>query len=292
MLKSMTAYGRSEAVKGNTEFIAEMKSVNSRYREIFLKLPQGLQPLEDRIRSMISPVLRRGRIEVSVQTKNNGENTLRLELNRPLIKAYISIFDELKKELGTEEPIHPSLFAQLRDAILFKQDDVDMEKLWPDLKEVINEALLSLETMRVNEGKVLEEDFNARLSKIEGYINEIENQRGKTVEKYLDNLRKKIRKLINDIEITEDRLMQEAAFLAERSDITEELVRTRSHLAQFRSYMKQDDVIGRRLEFLLQEMHREVNTIGSKAGDSFISQRTVEIKAELEKLREQIQNVE
>ena len=292
MLKSMTAYGRSEALKGNTEFIAEMKSVNSRYREIFLKLPQGLQPLEDRIKSMISSVLRRGRIEVSVQTKNNGENTLRLELNRPLIKAYISIFDELKKELGTEEPIHPSLFAQLRDAILFKQDDVDMERLWPDMKEVINEALLSLETMRVNEGKVLEKDFKARLSKIEGYINEIENQRGKTVEKYLDNLRKKIRKLINDIEITEDRLMQEAAFLAERSDITEELVRTRSHLAQFRSYMKQDDVIGRRLEFLLQEMHREVNTIGSKAGDSFISQRTVEIKAELEKLREQIQNVE
>jgi uncharacterized protein (TIGR00255 family) len=292
MLKSMTAYGRSEAVKGNTEFIAEMKSVNSRYREIFLKLPQGLQSLEDRIKSMISSVLRRGRIEVSVQTKNNGENTLRLELNRPLIKAYISIFDELKKELGTEEPIHPSLFAQLRDAILFKQDDVDMEKLWPDLKEVINEALLSLETMRVNEGKVLEKDFKARLSKIEGYINEIENQRGKTVEKYLDNLRKKIRKLIDDIEITEDRLMQEAAFLAERSDITEELVRTRSHLAQFRSYMKQDDVIGRRLEFLLQEMHREVNTIGAKAGDSFISQRTVEIKAELEKLREQVQNVE
>jgi uncharacterized protein (TIGR00255 family) len=292
MLKSMTAYGRSEALKGNTEFIAEMKSVNSRYREIFLKLPQGLQSLEDRIKSMISSVLRRGRIEVSVQTKNNGENTLRLELNRPLIKAYISIFDELKKELGTEEPIHPSLFAQLRDAILFKQDDVDMEKLWPDLKEVINEALLSLETMRVNEGKVLEKDFKARLSKIEGYINEIENQRGKTVEKYLDNLRKKIRKLIDDIEITEDRLMQEAAFLAERSDITEELVRTRSHLAQFRSYMKQDDVIGRRLEFLLQEMHREVNTIGAKAGDSFISQRTVEIKAELEKLREQVQNVE
>ena len=292
MLKSMTAYGRSEALKGNTEFIAEMKSVNSRYREIFLKLPQGLQSLEDRIKSMISSVLRRGRIEVSVQTKNNGENTLRLELNRPLIKAYISIFDELKKELGTEEPIHPSLFAQLRDAILFKQDDVDMEKLWPDLKEVINEALVSLETMRMNEGKVLEKDFKARLNKIEGYINEIENQRGKTVEKYLDNLRKKIRKLINDIEITEDRLMQETAFMAERSDITEELVRTRSHLAQFRSYMKQDDVIGRRLEFLLQEMHREVNTIGSKAGDSFISQRTVEIKAELEKLREQVQNVE
>jgi len=292
MLKSMTAYGRSEAVKGNTEFIAEMKSVNSRYREIFLKLPQGLQPLEDRIKSMITSTLRRGRVEVSIQTKNNGENTLRLELNRPLIKAYISIFDELKKELGTEEPIHPSLFAQLRDAILFKQDDVDMEKLWPDLKEVIDEALLSLETMRVNEGKVLEEDFKARLNKVEGYINEIENQRGKTVEKYLDSLREKIRKLVKDIEITEDRLVQEVAFMAERSDITEELVRTRSHLVQFRSYMKQDDVIGRRLEFLLQEMHREVNTIGSKAGDSFISQRTVEIKAELEKLREQVQNVE
>ena len=292
MLKSMTAYGRSEAVKGNTEFIAEMKSVNSRYREIFLKLPQGLQPLEDRIKSMITSTLRRGRVEVSIQTKNNGENTLRLELNKPLIKAYINIFDELKKELGTDEPINPSLFAQLRDAILFKQDEVDMEKLWPGLKEVIMEALLSLESMRVNEGRVLEEDFRARLNKIERYINEIEDQREKTIEKYSDSLRERIRKLIKDIEITEDRLMQEVAFMAERSDITEELVRTRSHLVQFRSYMKQDDVIGRRLEFLLQEMHREVNTIGSKAGDSFISQRTVEIKAELEKLREQVQNVE
>jgi len=292
MLKSMTAYGRSEAVKGNTEFIAEMKSVNSRYREIFLKLPQGLQPLEDRIKSMITSVLGRGRVEVSVQTKNNGENALRLELNRPLVKAYISIFDELKKELETDEPIDPSLFAQLRDAILFKQDDVDVEKLWPDLKEVISEALLSLESMRVNEGTVLEEDFKVRLNKIERYIGEIENQREKTVENYLDNLITKIKKLIKNIEITEDRLMQEVAFMAERSDITEELVRTRSHLAQFRNYMKQDDVIGRRLEFLLQEMHREVNTIGSKGADSFISQRTVEIKAELEKLREQIQNVE
>jgi uncharacterized protein (TIGR00255 family) len=288
----MTAYGRSEAVKGNTEFIAEMKSVNSRYREIFLKLPQGLQPLEDRIKSIITSVLRRGRVEVSIQMKNNGENTLRLELNRPLIKAYISIFDELKKELGTDESINPSLFAQLREAILFKQDEVDMEKLWPGLKEVISEALLSLESMRVNEGRVLEEDFKARLNKIAGYIKEIENQREKKVKDYLDNFRKKIRKLIKDIEITEDRLAQEVAFMAERSDITEELVRTRSHLVQFRSYMKQDDVIGRRLEFLLQEMHREVNTIGSKAGDSFISQRTVEIKAELEKLREQVQNVE
>jgi uncharacterized protein (TIGR00255 family) len=292
MLKSMTAYGRSEAVKGNTEFIAEMKSVNSRYREIFLKLPQGLQPLEDRIKSMITSTLRRGRVEVSIQTKNNGENTLRLELNRPLIKAYINIFDELKKELGTDEPINPSLFAQLRDAILFKQDEVDLEKLWPGLKEVIMEALLSLESMRVNEGRVLEKDFRARLNKIERYINEIEDQREKTIEKYLDSLREKIRKLVKHIEITEDRLVQEVAFMAERSDITEELVRTRSHLVQFRNYMKQDDVIGRRLEFLLQEMHREVNTIGSKAGDSFISQRTVEIKAELEKLREQVQNVE
>ena len=292
MLKSMTAYGRSEAVKGNIELIVEMKSVNSRYREIFLRLPQGLQPLEDRIKSMITSVLRRGRIEVSVQTKNNGENTLRLELNRPLIKAYISIFDELRKELGTEEPINSSLFAQLRDAILFKQDDADTEELWPGLKEVISEALLSLEDMRVNEGKVLEEDFTARLNKIESYINAIEEQREKTVENCLDNFRKKIRKLIKDVEITEDRLMQEVAFMAERSDITEELVRTRSHLVQFRNYMKQDDVIGRRLEFLLQEVHREVNTIGSKAADSFISQRTVEIKAELEKLREQVQNVE
>jgi uncharacterized protein (TIGR00255 family) len=292
MLRSMTAYGRAESVKGNIAFVAEIKSVNSRYREIILRLPQVLQPLEDRIKPMISSALKRGRIEISIQMKDNSGNNLELQLNKPLVKAYITVFNELNRELGCDQPIDLSAFSQLKDTIIMKQENVDIEKMWPDLREVIDKALLSLDAMRLNEGKVIEKDFLKRLKNIKHYIKEISDQSKVTIEGYRDKLIEKIQKLVKDLEIAEDRLVQEVAVMAERSDITEELVRTRSHLEQFRNYMNEDDAIGRRLEFLLQEINREVNTIGSKAADSLISQRAVEIKAELERLREQIQNVE
>jgi len=292
MLKSMTAYGRAESLKEAMEFIAEIRSGNNRYREIIPRIPQSLQPFEDRIRSIVSSRLKRGRIELSIQIKDNGDKGLRLELNRPLVKAYVTILNELNKELGCKQPIDISFFSQLKDAIIVKQDSVDLEKIWSDLKDVIDKALLSLDTMRINEGKALEKDFLERLNRIGRYIDEIRNRAKVIVESYSDKLRQRIHKLIKDIEIDKDRLMQEVAFMAERSDITEELIRVESHLEQFRNYMNQDDAIGRRLDFLLQEINREVNTIASKASDSFTSQLVVEIKAELEKLREQIQNVE
>lgn len=292
MLKSMTAYGRAESLKGTTEFVAEIRSGNSRYREIVLRIPQGLQLFEDRIRSVISSRLKRGRIEISIQAKDNGDKGLNLELNRPLVKAYANLFNELNEELGCDQPVDVSFFSQLKDIIIVKQDRADLEKIWPDLKDVIVEALLSLDTMRINEGRALEKDFLERLNSIGGYVDEIRKRAEATLETYKDKLREKLHKLVEAIEINEDRLIQEAAFMAERSDITEELIRIESHLEQFRNYMNQDDVIGRRLDFLLQEINREVNTIGSKAMDSTISQLAVEIKSELEKLREQIQNVE
>ena len=292
MLKSMTGYGRAESSKGALEFSVEIRSGNNRFREIILRLPQSLQPSEDRIRSIVSSRLRRGRIEVSIQIKDNGDKGLNLELNRPLVRAYATIFNELNEELGCKQPIDLSFFSQLKDTIIVKQDSVDLERIWPDLKDVLDKALLSLETMRMDEGKALEEDFLLRLNRIKGDIEEIRNRAKVTVEEYRDKLIQKINKLIEGIDIAEDRLMQEVALMADRSDITEELIRVESHLDQFRSYMNQDDVIGRRLDFLLQEINREVNTMASKAADSFVSQLVVDIKAELERLREQIQNVE
>jgi len=292
MLKSMTGYGRAESSKGALEFSVEIRSGNNRFREIILRLPQSLQPSEDRIRSIVSSRIRRGRIEVSIQIKDNGDKGLNLELNRPLVRAYATIFNELNEELGCKQPIDLSFFSQLKDTIIVKQDSVDLERIWPDLKDVLDKALLSLETMRMDEGKALEEDFLLRLNRIKGDIEEIRNRAKVTVEEYRDKLIQKINKLIEGIDIAEDRLMQEVALMADRSDITEELIRVESHLDQFRSYMNQDDVIGRRLDFLLQEINREVNTMASKAADSFVSQLVVDIKAELERLREQIQNVE
>ena len=292
MLKSMTGYGRAESSKGALEFSVEIRSGNNRFREIILRLPQSLQPSEDRIRSIVSSRLRRGRIEVSIQIKDNGDKGLNLELNRPLVRAYATIFNELNEELGCKQPIDLFFFSQLKDTIIVKQDSVDLEGIWPDLKDVLDKALLSLETMRMDEGKALEEDFLVRLKRIKGDIEEIRNRAKVTVEEYRDKLIQKINKLIEGIDIAEDRLMQEVAIMADRTDITEELIRVESHLEQFRSYMNQDDLIGRRLDFLLQEINREVNTMASKAADSFVSQLVVDIKAELERLREQIQNVE
>ncbi len=288
----MTAYGRAESSKNGIEFIVEIRSGNYRYREIILRLPQCLQPFEERARSAVSSKLKRGRIEVSVQMKDNGNRGVKLELNRPLVKAYVDIFNELTEELGLKQTIDLSFFSQLKDIIITKQDSVDSEELWSDVNDVLGKALLSFEAMRKTEGEALERDFLERLGVIEKCIGDIRDRSKKTAMLYRDKLRQRVHRLINDIDINEDRLAQEVAFIAEKSDITEELVRTESHLDQFKDYMAKDDVVGRRLDFLLQEINREVNTIGSKAADSLISQFVVEIKAELEKLREQTQNVE
>jgi len=288
----MTAYGSAESLKDSREFIVEIRSGNYRYREIVLRLPQSLQPFEEKVRSVVSSMVKRGRIEISIQIKDNGDKGLKLELNRPLVKAYINIFNELNEELGCKQSIDLSFFSQLKDVIITKQDSTDLETVWPNLEAVINKALLSMESMRINEGRALEKDFLKRLDRITRYIDEIRSRTKVIVESYRDKLMQRINKLIEPIEINEDRIIQEVALMADRSDITEELIRVESHLEQFRNFINQDDVIGRRLDFLLQEINREVNTMGSKAADSLVSQLAVEIKAELEKLREQIQNVE
>jgi len=292
MLKSMTAYGRAESLKGDAGFVVEIKSGNNRYREIILRLPQIVQQFEDRIRTLVASTIKRGRVELIVQVKENGDRAVTLELNRPLVKAYVNIFNELNRELGSEQPLDFSFFSHVRDVIIIKHENLDLEAMWPDVKEVIEEALVSLETMRDNEGRAIEKDFLNRLLQITQNIGEIKERSKISIDEYRNKLIEKVKKLIKDIEINEERVMQEVAFVAERCDITEELVRIESHVEQFRYYISTDDAVGRRLDFLVQEINREINTIGSKASDSFISQRAVEVKAELEKLREQIQNVE
>ena len=292
MLKSMTAYGRAESLKVDAGFVVEIKSGNNRYREIILRLPQIVQQFEDRIRTLVASTIKRGRVELIVQVKENGDRAVTLELNRPLVKAYVNIFNELNRELGSEQPLDFSFFSHVRDVIIIKHENLDLEAMWPDVKEVVEEALVSLETMRDNEGRAIEKDFLNRLLQITQNIGEIKERSKISIDEYRNKLIEKVKKLIKDIEINEERVMQEVAFVAERCDITEELVRIESHVEQFRYYISRDDAVGRRLDFLVQEINREINTIGSKASDSFISQCAVEVKAELEKLREQIQNVE
>ena len=293
MVKSMTAYGRGECEYGKAVYIAELKSLNNRYRDIILRLPGSLQGIEEEIRAIVSSKVRRGRVEVTIQVeKKSDETNYKLELNLPLIKSYLKVYEELIAEMDINERPNPEYLLQLKDSIIMRQEETDLDEALSALREVFDLALDSLDKMRLQEGRAIEEDFSKRLAIIEDCLKDIEKRAPFVVEEYKVKLEERISRISEEIEVDENRLSQEVAIFAGRCDITEELLRVKSHLGQFRTYLKVDDSIGRRLDFLVQEMNREINTISSKASDSSISYNAVEIKAELEKLREQIQNVE
>ncbi len=289
----MTAYGRGEHTSKDTRFTVEIKSVNNRYRDILVRSPKSLQALEDDIRSQVASRTQRGRIEVFIQMEKGGEEVeYDLELNMPLVKSYLRIFKQLGETFGLDKNISLESVSQMRDVILVKPEEVDVESVRAALRVVLELALDSYDAMRNQEGKAIEDDFQKRLQLIEAYLNDIKERAPIASNGYEKRLKDKMKRMSADIEIDENRLIQEVAIFSERCDMTEEVVRAMSHLKQFRHYMDMDDAIGRRLDFLLQEINREVNTLSSKAQESSISAKAVEIKAELEKLREQAQNVE
>jgi len=293
LIKSMTAYGRGEYRQGDTLFVAEIKSLNNRHRDIVLRFPKKFQVLDKDLRSAVSSRIRRGRLEVSIQMENGGEEApYGLELNVPLVNSYFKVFRQLAEQFGLDQEIRIESLCQMRDVILFRPEDVDLGEARSGLLEVLSQALDSLDMMRIREGEAIESDFLKRLDLLEQYADEISKRAPELVEEYRDRLNDKVQNMLKDVAVDENRLAQEVAFFAERSDITEELVRIRSHLEQFREYLSMDDALGRRLDFLIQEFNREVNTLSTKASDSFVSKIVVEMKAELEKLREQVQNVE
>ena len=289
----MTAYGRGEYRLGNTQFVAEIRSVNNRYRDIILKFPKNYQIFEKDLKEIISSKVRRGRLEVSVQIENNGEDSpYTLELNVPLVKSYLKILSQLAEQFGLEKEIRVDALLQMKDIILFRPEENGVDKQWPGLQKVVAQALDSFEVMRAREGETIEADFSERLNLLEEHLNQVDKRTPILIEEYRARMKEKIDHILQDVALDESRLAQEVAIFAERSDITEEIVRARSHLKQFREYLSVDDAVGRRLDFLIQEINREVNTMSAKASDSIISKVVVEIKAEIEKLREQVQNIE
>lgn len=293
MIRSMTAYGRGEHTSKDTRFTVEIKSVNNRYRDILVRSPKSLQALEDDIRSQVASRTQRGRIEVFIQMEKGGEEVeYDLELNMPLVKSYLRIFKQLGETFGLDKNISLESVSQMRDVILVKSAEVDVESVRAALRVVLELALDSYDAMRNQEGKAIEDDFHKRLQLIEAYLNDIKERAPNASNGYEKRLKDKMKRMSADMEIDENRLIQEVAIFSERCDMTEEVVRAMSHLKQFRHYMDMEDAIGRRLDFLLQEINREVNTLSSKAQESSISAKAVEIKAELEKIREQAQNVE
>ena len=289
----MTGYGRGESGAAGKRHVAEIKTVNNRYRDLIVRAPKTLQAVEEDVRTLLSERIKRGRVETTLQMIKEGEEPeYELELNLPLVRSYMRIFRRLSEEFGLDQKTKVDELCRMKDVILIKTEEVDMEQARAAFLEAVRTALDSCDLMRTTEGEAIEQDFLKRIGLIEESIREIEERAPLVGQEHAKRLRQRIEQMLQGVEMDEARLMQEVAVFSDRSDITEELVRARSHLDQFRSIMSQDDAVGRKLEFLLQELHREINTMSAKASDAVISLKTVEIKAELERLREQVQNVE
>jgi uncharacterized protein (TIGR00255 family) len=293
LIKSMTAFGSGAFQQGDRRYVTELRSVNHRYRDIVLRLPRNQQPLEEGFRTIISSRISRGRIEASFQIEMSCEAPpYELEINLPLAESYLRAFGQLAAHAGLDQEIRLESLLQMKDVLLIKPETNDMGEAREGFHAALNRALDALEEMRLREGNAILKDFTERLDRLEAYVDAVNRQAPELPEVYRKRLTDKVGNLLNGIDVDAARLAQEVAFLAERSDITEEIVRARSHLKQFRDYLSGDDAVGRKLDFLIQEINREVNTLGVKASDTAISQIAVEMKAELEKLREQVQNVE
>jgi uncharacterized protein (TIGR00255 family) len=290
----MTGYGRATSVLDGKNYIIETKSVNHRGVEVAVRLPGMFASLETEIKKVIGQKLFRGRIEVYVRVESDlhGEVGEKLDANLPLIKHYYSLLNQVKQEFDLKDEITLSMIARLKDIFYYSECDVNLEKVWKHLQKILVNSIDFLIKMREKEGKLLYKDFVLRLNMIRGYLNALKLRVPQVVVEYQERLSRRVRELTDSLEIDESRLSQEVAIMAEKSDVTEEIVRFESHLSQLEEMLESDEPIGRKMDFLLQEMLREVNTAGSKSSDLNISHIVIEIKSELAKLREQVQNVE
>lgn len=289
----MTGFGRGAASGEDFNVAVEVKTVNNRYLDVHLRIGQELSALENAIRRRISTRLSRGRVDLSVNFERSG--AIAYEVNRPLIAGYINAIREIQKEFQLNGGIDVNAVARLPGAMSAARESLTNQTLG-GIEAAIDQALENLEEMRESEGAALAEEMRVRLSKIESEIPLIETAAAALVDAYRQRLHKRILELIarggQAIELDAGRLAQEVAYLADRSDITEELARLRSHLEQFRNALEAPGEIGKRLDFLLQELNREANTVLSKSTEVSIKDAALVIKAEVEKLREQVQNVE
>jgi len=292
MLKSMTGYGRAEGETTLGRVFVETRSVNHRYCDINIKLPKRLGPFETRIKELIRSQVSRGRIDVSLKADSGEEEKVQLNVDLHLAEQYYRALQALKGKLQLKDEITLTLLAGAKDLITAKEEAGDIEPYWQEMIPILKRSFKEMDDMKRSEGETLAKDLQFRLEKIHQQLEEIKHLFPPRLEAFQKRLHERIRSFLGGVEVDANRFQQEVAFLAERADITEEIVRMESHLAQFVLLLGGEEPVGRKMDFLLQEIHREVNTVSAKANDAEISQRVVEIKSELEKIREQAQNIE
>jgi len=292
MIRSMTGYGRGEYENGGRKYVVEIKTVNHRYADIFVKVTRQISFIEDRVRQTVSKSLSRGKIDVYVNYESNEENSKLVLIDEVLAESYINAVRFLKDNFGLQDDISTSLISRFPDVLKVEKAEEDVDEIWEGLKIALDEAINCVIKMRENEGEGLKRDFLKKAAYVESLVEEISKRAPEVVKDYKQRLETRIKELLEQQTIDESRLAMEVAIFADRCSIDEELVRIKSHINQLREILDMDQPIGRKLDFLIQEMNREINTIGSKANDLIITKNVIEIKSEIEKIREQIQNVE
>ena len=292
MVKSMTGYGRAVETVNGREFTVELRSVNNRYLDCTVKLPRALSFAEDSVKQAVKGTISRGKVDVFVSLRAEGAQDVKITLNTAMVEGYLDAMHQMAKDYGVREDISVSLLSRMPDVFTVDKPEVDEEQLLADLMSVVKLALERYDAMRTTEGKALENDLRSRGQTILSLVEQVEADSGQTVADYRTRLENKLKEVLANTAIDESRILTEAAIFADKVAVDEETVRLRSHLDQMNNMLTAGGAIGRKLDFLLQEMNRESNTIGSKCSDVRLARIVVDIKAELEKIREQTQNIE
>lgn len=292
LIKSMTGYGRAVETVHGREFTVEIRSVNNRYLDCTVKLPRSLSFAEESVKQAVKASVSRGKVDVLISVHSENGADVCVTLNTAMVEGYLAAMRRMAEEYGVRDDISVSLLSGMNDVFSVEKPQVDEQQLLEDLMSVVNQALQGYDTMRTTEGTALKNDLSSRGATIEELVSKVEAGNAQTVADYRTRLENKIREVLANTSIEESRILTEVAIFADKVAVDEETVRLRSHLQQMYAMLQAGGAIGRKLDFLLQEMNREANTIGSKCSDVALARIVVEIKAELEKIREQTQNIE
>lgn len=292
MIYSMTGYGRASELFGNREITVELRSVNNRYLDCSVKLPRAFSYAEDAVKKKIKDAISRGKVDVFVTVRNQEGEDVEVTLNRSVVESYLKAMKSLVADYGVKDDISVSSVTSLPDVFSIEREEMDEDEAQSQLLKVLDAALEKHSSMRAKEGEAMEQDLRNRAVTILDLVAEVEKRSPVTLENYRARLAEKMQEVLASTQIDEGRILQEAAIYADKIAVDEETVRLRSHFAQMDQMLTAGGPIGRKLDFLLQEMNRESNTIGSKGNDLEQARHVVAIKAELEKIREQVQNIE
>lgn len=291
-MKSMTGYGRAKLQKESREYIVEIKSVNHKYLDMNIKLPRNLFCMEDRVRKSISNKISRGKIDVFITYINNGIEGKNILINKDIARLYIKELEELANENNIASGLRATEISKLPEVLNIVIDEDDEDKIWSDLNECLEEALSNFVNMRETEGERIKLDLEERLNEINENVEKIIQNSTGLIEEYVVKLRNRIKEMLDTDIVDETRLAQEIVIYSDKISIEEEITRIKSHIEQFRTLLDEKDPIGKKADFIIQEMNRETNTMGSKSGSIDIINLVIKIKTQIEDIREQIQNIE